>query len=118
MIGVGHLVVEVGVASTTAKDDSEVRPPLLRLRFAAFLTHMLDDDRDFDDRRNQRRRYEEPLASRVGKKFQNLCEFTSYTAEEDVRWLAKTISDNYFDSDLTTRVLDLCVAMYVVKDCH
>ncbi|ETN40566.1 uncharacterized protein HMPREF1541_04843 [Cyphellophora europaea CBS 101466] len=72
-----------------------------------------DDDRDYDDRRNQRRRYEEPLASKIGKKFQSLCEWTQYTVEEDVRWLAKTIADNYFDSDLTSRVLDLCIAMTV-----
>lgn len=95
--------------STIASADTEA---CFRLRGVIhLLTVVPDDDRDFDDRRQQRRRYEEPLASKVGKKLQSLCEWTQYTVEEDIRWLAKTVAENYFDSDLTARVMELCIAM-------
>lgn len=72
---------------------------------------MLDDD--FEDRRQQRRRYEEPIAVTVRKTILSIAEARGRRVEDDVPYVAKAIADNYFDSDLTSGFLDLIVQMCV-----
>ncbi|KIW71122.1 hypothetical protein PV04_03326 [Phialophora macrospora] len=68
---------------------------------------------DFEDRRPQRRRYEEPLASTLRKQVLSIAESPVRRAEEDVAAIAKTLADNYFDTDLTSGFLDLAVQLTV-----
>jgi hypothetical protein len=49
----------------------------------------------------------------VRKTILSIAESRSRRVEDDVPYVAKTIADNYFDSDVTSNFLNLCVQMYV-----
>ena len=68
------------------------------------------DDDEFDHR-PQRRRYEEPIAVTLRKQVLSIAESPVRKAEEDVANIAKTLAENYFDSDLTGGFLDLVLQM-------
>jgi nuclear cap-binding protein subunit 1 len=80
------------------------------------LTHGLEDE--YNDRQPQRRRYEEPLAITIRKAVLSIAESPVRRVEDDVPYIAKSIADNYFDSDLTSGFLDLVVQMYVAAIRH
>lgn len=61
--------------------------------------------------RHQRRRYEEPLATTLRKQVLAIAETMHRRVEEDITTIAKTITENYFDTDLTNTFLDLAVAL-------
>ncbi len=77
--------------------------------FETPLTALTDDD--FEDRRPQRRRYEEPLAVTLRKTILSIAESPMRRVEDDVPYIAKTIADNYFDSDLTSGFVNLVIQM-------
>ena len=68
-------------------------------------------DDDFEDRRPQRRRYEEPLSVSLRKQILGIAENPVRKVDEDVASIARILADNYFDHDLTTGFLDLVVQM-------
>lgn len=70
------------------------------------------DDEDFD-RRPQRRRYEEPLSSRIRRQLLSIAESPHKRPEDDVRLLAKTISDNYDDVEMRASFLQLALQIVV-----
>lgn len=65
---------------------------------ATRLTTCADED-DYD-RRPQRRRYDEPLASKVRKQLLGIAESPLKRVEDEIFSIAKTISDNYEDEEL------------------
>ncbi|KIX98015.1 uncharacterized protein Z520_06094 [Fonsecaea multimorphosa CBS 102226] len=66
---------------------------------------------DYEDRRPQRRRYEEPLALTLRKQVLSIAESPVRRAEDEVAIIAKTLAENYFDTDLTSGFLDLVVQL-------
>lgn len=64
-------------------------------------------DEDDYDRRPQRRRYEEPLPVRLRKQLLSIAESPLVLVEEEVRSLAKLVSDNYDDAELRNMFLDM-----------
>ncbi|KAK5096925.1 Nuclear cap-binding protein subunit 1 [Lithohypha guttulata] len=71
-----------------------------------------DDDDNYDGGgRYQRRRYEEPPAIKLRKQVIGIAELPHRRVEEDIMNSAKTIADNYFDTDLTNGFLDIAVSL-------
>jgi len=70
-----------------------------------------DDDRDDGGGRYQRRRYEEPPAIKLRKQVVSIAEAPHRRVDEDIMNSAKTIADNYFDTDLTNTFLDITVSL-------
>jgi hypothetical protein len=111
---------EAEVNSTTANEDStEVR--LYEYIRRTELTSNPDDD--WEDRRPQRRRYEEPVRVSLRKRVLGLAEGGIFEGppptrrpderpEDQVATLAKMVADNYFDSDLTGEFTTLVLQMY------
>ena len=78
---------------------------------------------DWEDRRPQRRRYEEPIRVTLRKKVLAVGEGPVFEGppherrpdqqpEEQVADIAKIVADNYFDSDLTGEFTNLLLQMY------
>jgi len=67
------------------------------------------DDDDDEGGRFQRRRYEEPLAAQLTRQVKTIAEAPHRRTDEDISNIAKMISENYFDTDLTNSFLDLAV---------
>jgi nuclear cap-binding protein subunit 1 len=63
------------------------------------------DDDDFD-RRQQRRRYEEPLPAKIRKHLLSIAESPLRRVEEEIQFLAKTISDNHEDVEVRSSFFD------------
>ena len=57
-------------------------------------------DEDDYDRRPQRRRYEEPLSSKIRKQFLSLAESPLKRVEDEIHFLAKTIVDNWEEAEV------------------
>jgi nuclear cap-binding protein subunit 1 len=57
-------------------------------------------DEDDYDRRPQRRRYEEPLSSKIRKQFLALAESPLKRVEDEIHFLAKTIVDNWEEAEV------------------
>ncbi|PMD28438.1 hypothetical protein NA56DRAFT_667010 [Hyaloscypha hepaticicola] len=57
-------------------------------------------DEDDYDRRPQRRRYEEPLSSKIRKQFLSLAESPLKRVEDEIHFLAKTIVDHWEDAEV------------------
>ncbi|KAK5944974.1 Nuclear cap-binding protein subunit 1 [Knufia obscura] len=71
-----------------------------------------DDDDNYDGgRRYQRPRWEEPPATKLRKQVVSIAEAPHRRVDEDIMNSAKTIADNYFDSDLTNTFLDIAVSL-------
>ncbi|KAG4423295.1 hypothetical protein IFR04_003529 [Cadophora malorum] len=71
-------------------------------------------DEDDYDRRPQRRRYEEPLSSRVRKQLLAIAEVPVKRVEDEVHSIAKTVCDNFEDEELKESFYEL-VAQLVVE---
>lgn len=70
------------------------------------------DEEDYD-RRPQRRRYEEPLSSRVRKQLLAIAEVPVKRVEDEVHSIAKTVCDNYEDEELKDSFYELIVQLVV-----
>lgn len=73
---------------------------------ATRLTKVTIDDDDYD-RQAQRRRYSEPLSSRVRKGLLSIAESPYKAVEEEVHSVAKLVSDNYDDEETRQTYFDL-----------
>lgn len=71
----------------------------------------IDDDNYEDGRRFQRRRYEEPLSAQLARQVKTIAEAPHRRTDDDILNIAKTIAENYFDTDLTNTFLDLALAL-------
>jgi len=101
----------VVVALTTEKEGTEVRVVSLS-DDTAQLTLATDDDDSYDGGgRYQRRRFEEPPAIKLRKQVVSIAEAPHRRVDEDIMNSAKTIADNYFDTDLTNTFLDIAVSL-------
>lgn len=74
---------------------------------------MLRTDEDEYDRRPQRRRYEDPLPSRVRKQLLAIAESPLKRVEEEVYSIAKTVCDNYEDEELKDSFFELVIQLAV-----
>src|SRR5205814_1603517 len=74
--------------------------------FALSITNFSGDDDDYD-RRPQRRRYEEPLSSKIRKQILSIAESPLKRVEDEVHSLAKAISDNYDDIEARSTFFEL-----------
>ncbi|KAK0100942.1 hypothetical protein ONS96_006175 [Cadophora gregata f. sp. sojae] len=70
------------------------------------------DEEDYD-RRPQRRRYEEPLSSRVRKQLLAIAEVPVKRVEDEVHSIAKTVCDNFEDEELKESFYELVVQLVV-----
>ncbi|KAG4430961.1 hypothetical protein IFR05_013548 [Cadophora sp. M221] len=70
------------------------------------------DEEDYD-RRPQRRRYEEPLSSRLRKQLLAIAEVPVKRVEDEVHSIAKTVCDNYEDEELKESFYELVVQLVV-----
>ncbi|KAH7393172.1 nuclear cap-binding complex, subunit NCBP1/CBP80 [Cadophora sp. MPI-SDFR-AT-0126] len=70
------------------------------------------DEEDYD-RRPQRRRYEEPLSSRVRKQLLAIAEVPVKRVEDEVYSIAKTVCDNFEDEELKESFYELVVQLVV-----
>ncbi|KAE8450106.1 hypothetical protein EG329_006887 [Mollisiaceae sp. DMI_Dod_QoI] len=70
-------------------------------------------DEDDYDRRPQRRRYEEPLSSRVRKQFLSIAESPLKRVEDEVVAIAKMVTDNYEDEEVKAGFYDLVIQLVV-----
>lgn len=80
-------------------------------RYALPLTIPDDDDGYDGGGRFQRRRYDEPPAIKLRKQVVSIAEAPHRRVDEDILNSAKTIADNYFDTDLTNGFLDVAIAL-------
>ena len=69
------------------------------------------DDDENDGGRYQRRKYEEPIATRMRKSVVSIAEAPHRRVEDDILSNAKLIAENYFDSDLTNSFLELVIGL-------
>ncbi|KAM0135282.1 hypothetical protein ACHAO1_005168 [Botrytis cinerea] len=70
-------------------------------------------DEDDQDRRPQRRRYEEPLIVKVRKQLLSIAESPLKRVETEVAEIAKTVCDNYDDVELRDSFYDLSLQLVV-----
>lgn len=70
-------------------------------------------DEDDYDRRPQRRRYEEPLSSRVRKQFLSIAESPLKRVEDEVVSIARMVTDNFEDEEVKQSFYDLVVQLVV-----
>jgi nuclear cap-binding protein subunit 1 len=70
-------------------------------------------DEDDYDQRPQRRRYEEPLSSKVRKELLAIAESKMKRVEDDVTQIAQTVCDNYEDEELRNSFCDLTLQLVV-----
>ena len=73
---------------------------------------MLLDEDDYD-RRPQRRRYEEPLSSKIRKQLLSIAESPLKRVEDEVIAIAKTVCDNYEDEELKNGFYELSLQLVV-----
>lgn len=71
-------------------------------------------DEDDYDRRPQRRRYEEPLASKIRKQFLSLAVSPLKRVEDEIHFLAKTVVDNWEDEEVRGGFFE-CVERVVLE---
>lgn len=64
-------------------------------------------DEDDYDRRPQRRRYEEPLSSKIRKQFLSLAESPLKPVEDEIHFLAKTVRENWEDEEVRNGFFEL-----------
>jgi len=93
------------------REDIEVRA-ILKTASSTRLTHGVADEDDYD-RRPQRRRYEEPLASRIRKQLLAIAESPLKRVEDEVTSIARTVCDNYEDEELRNSFYDLSLQLVV-----
>lgn len=72
------------------------------------LTAIIIDD-EFDDRRPQRRRYEESTSTQIRKKVLSLAESKLHSGPEEALSLAKLVSDHYDEVEARNSFFDLVV---------
>ncbi|KUJ20138.1 uncharacterized protein LY89DRAFT_472300 [Mollisia scopiformis] len=70
-------------------------------------------DEDDYDRRPQRRRYEEPLSSRVRKQFLAIAESPLKRVEDEVMAIAKMVTENSEDEDVKSGFYDLVIQLVI-----
>lgn len=80
-----------------------------RLPRETILTYSGNKDEDDFDRRPQRRRYEEPLSSRMRKQLLSIAESPLRRVEDEVSQLAKLISENHEETELCQTFFDLAI---------
>ncbi|TKA53932.1 hypothetical protein B0A49_12580, partial [Cryomyces minteri] len=68
------------------------------------------EDDDFD-RRPQRRRYEEPLASKIRKQLLSIAESPLKDPVEEAKDIAKALTDNYDDDELRNSFYELVILL-------
>ena len=104
------------VTITIVRGDTEVRIPH-PVKFMLLGTERREADSHADeddyDRRPQRRRYEEPLASKMRKQFLSIAESPLKRVEDEVLAIAKTVCDNSEDVELRDSFYELTLQLLV-----
>src|SRR5947209_8328153 len=74
---------------------------------------MVSTDDDDYDRRPQRRRYEEPLSSRVRKQLLSIAESPLKRVEDEITSIANTVCENHADEELQASFLQLTLQLVI-----
>lgn len=88
-----------------------LKPVIIFGRGRGWQIHVTDED-DYD-RRPQRRRYEEPLSTKVRKQLLGIAESPLKRIEDEISSIAKTVCDNFGDVELRNSFYELTLQLVV-----